>query len=209
MIRRIPIEDDPSVDIGLLTGPAGRCGELVSRTCQRETNQELMILTEQEIIGFYRQGDDLGEIIQQKMEQVKRKIAQIVDLPKQNRIHAQKEIENDQIIKILQRIKTKDQVRMLNIAELTQESENLDQISMTSGGIELDRIKNGLGVLDPKTNTFEVREILHLPDNINVDYVIDGEEYNREIVTVESLREIEKDVVVPALDYYRNRIKDR
>lgn len=212
LFRRIPIEKDPSVVIGLLTGPAGRCGELLSQTCRKETNEEMIVLSSRETIGFFRDGDNPEEIINQKIGQAKRKLKEAERLQEHllgqqdNEDIREKIEENSRMINILRKIKTEDDVKMLNIKQLARSNENLDQISMTIAGEEIDLIENGIGVIDPRTNTFEVREVLRLPDDIAVEFVVDGEPQTREVVLVGSLQEIETSEIVPALDYYRNRL---
>lgn len=195
-------------DAGCLTGPAGRCGEKLSKTSVDETNQEFVfVMSETEgrhkLLAFYRDEEDKEEVVRQKMRQVGEIYNALME-----RYEKTGDEESKRDAEFL-----RDSVRDESCLELIKmeqtSSEDLDTIVTEIDGREVDRV-SGLAFMDKKNNTLEVREVVkvELPSGVKISKVIDGEKFLRPTVLIskEDLGTLLDDKLVPALRDYVERV---
>lgn len=171
------------VDTGLLTGPAGRCGEAPSKTARDESNQELCLLRQTakdhrfKIVGFYDDDREKNDIIRQKLEQIR----SVYDtLRKQGRDDGAKELLS---------IRGEDDVEMIRRSAGPHPGHTERVVTLVDGE-PVDVIENATVFFDEPRNTLEVR--VHFEVNVWPDTTIvvrDGETYARNIVTVDPAKE--------------------
>lgn len=196
------------VDAGCLTGPAGRCGEKLSKTSVDETNQEFVfVMSETEgrhkLLAFYRGEEDKEEVTRQKMRQVGEIYNALME--KYQKTGDEQSKQDAEFLR--------DSVRDESCLELIKmdhgPSETLDTIVMEIDGREVDRV-SGLAFMDSQNNTLEVREVVkvELPSGVKISKVIDGEKFLRPTVLIskEDLGTLLDDKLVPALRDYVERV---
>lgn len=172
-----------SVDTGLLTGPAGRCGEPPSKTALDESNQELCILRQTsgrsrfKVVGFYDDDREKNDIIFRKLEQIR----SVYDtLREQGR---------DEEAKLLFSIRGEDDVEMIR-RSAGPHPEQTERVVTFVDGEPVDIIENATVFFDEPLNTLEIRA--HFEVNVWPDTTVvirDGETYARNVVTVDPARE--------------------
>lgn len=201
-------DDGAPVDAGCLTGPAGRCGEKLSKTSVDETNQEFVFVMSEtdgknKLLAFYRNDEDREEVTRQKMRQVGEVYNSLME--------KYEKIEDEQSKRDAEFLR--DSVRDESCLELIKmeqtSSEGLDTVIMEVDGEEVDRV-NGIAYMDEENNTLEVREVVTvtLPPGSKISKVLDGEKYLRPTVLVkkEELVALFNDRLVPALKNYTQRV---
>ena len=202
-------DEGAPVDTGCLTGPAGRCGEKLSKTSIDETNQEFVFVMSEtgeknKLLAFFRNDEDKDEVIRQKMRQV----GEIY-----NALMEKYEKTGDEQSKLDAEF-LRDNVRdesCLNLLKMKEgSSEELDTVTMEIDGEEVDKVW-GLAYMDDKNNTLEVREVVkvELPLGSKISKVLDGEKFLRPTVLVkkEDLSALLDDRLVSALRNYIERAK--
>ncbi len=201
-------DDGAPVDAGCLTGPAGRCGEKLSKTSVDETNQEFVFVMSEtdgknKLLAFYRNDEDREEVIRQKMRQVGEVYNSLME--KYEKTGDEQSKRDAEFLR--------DSVRDESCLELIKmeqtSSEGLDTIIMEIDGKKVDRV-NGIAYMDEKNNTLEVREVVtvNLPPGSRISKVLDGEKYLRPTVLVkkEELGALLGDKLVPALRNYIEQV---
>lgn len=197
---------DAPTDAGCLTGPAGRCGEKLSKTCLDETNQELIFVKGKKnfdnkikLVGYYRDEDARELIVHQKLRQVKDVYDSL----------AKKGPSAD--LDLLKKIRGEDDVELYCLADLKVAEKGFDSISTRIDGKEIDRVNNATAFFDKANNTLEVREIMaiHIPEGNEVIKIMDGEVFGREIRIIGSLDELHGQQMVPALRDYCSRFLNK
>ncbi|MBI2610484.1 hypothetical protein HYW60_00900 [Candidatus Kaiserbacteria bacterium] len=191
------------VDAGYLTCPAGRSGEPLTQTIVGETNEELIIIKTlrdgQErfkLLGFFRDENTKDKIVQQRLAQVKR----IHDNLKQRGRESDAEL--------LLKIRGEDDVEMLQIEGYLDSNPNGEEVVTLVRSREIDRVQNSIVLFDKANNTLEVNQALRvrLPEDAEIQTVIDGEVFGRKIEMFSSLSALTNEKLVPALQNYRNRL---
>lgn len=203
-------DEGAPVDAFCLTGPAGRCGEKLSKTSVDETNQEFIFLQSQssgetKLLAFYRNDEDKEETVHQKLRQVGDVFnALMSDYEKTGNQQSKNDAEY-----LVSHIKGEDNLELLKMGEMSDEKQLLDEIVMTVDGKEVDRVK-GIAYMDENNHTLEVREVVNvkLPEGSVLSKVIDGEVFLRKTVLVseENLENLNDDKLVPALRNYVEKI---
>ncbi len=192
-------------DKNCLTGPAGRCGERLSRTSVDETNQEFILVVsdgvnnENKMLVFYRGEEDKEDLVCQKIRQVGEVFRTLIEKnektgDKQSRIDADFLRDNIGI----------DDFQLLRMGIVS--SEGLDTVIMKIDGEEVDRV-HGIAYMDEEHNTLEVREVINLvlPQGVSVVKFLNGEKFLNptQLVKKEELPELlNNELLVPALRNY-------
>jgi len=188
-----------------LTGPAGRCGEPLSKTSIDETNQEIMIICNDKddkpkLLAFYRNDSDIDRTVDQKMIQIKENIDNLnAKLSNSMNEEIKKQVD------ILKSLDGVNSIELVKIEDNDDDSQNLDTIFTRVNGVVVDEVK-GIAYMDEKNNTLEVREVLpiNLPAGHRILAAIDGEKFSRDTFLIEknNLEDIKNDDLVPALKNY-------
>lgn len=201
------------VDAFCLTGPAGRCGEKLSKTSVDETNQEFIFLQSQssgetKLLAFYRSDDDKEETIRQKLRQ----IGDVFNALMNDYEKTGNQQSKDDAEYLVSHIKGEDDLELLKMGEMSDEKQSLDEIVMTVDGQEVDKVK-GIAYMDENNHTLEVREVVlvKLPEGWVLSKVMDGEVFLRKTVLVseENLESLKDDKLAPALRNYIEKISDK
>ena len=192
-------------DPNCLTGPAGRCGEPLSKTSIDETNQEIMIICNDKedkpkLLAFYRNDSDIDRTVDQKMKQIEENIENL------NAKFSNSMNEKDKKqIDILKSLDGVNSIELVKIEDTDNDSQNFDTIFTRVNGVVVDEVK-GIAYMDEKNNTLEVRGVLpiNLPAGHRILAAIDGEKFSRDTFLVEknNLEDIKNDDLVPALKNY-------
>lgn len=184
-------------DPGLLTGPAGRCGEPLSRTTVNETNEELIIIKIKDngaerlkLLGFFRTKEEVENVINQKLKQNEMIYDYLVSKGRKSDAE------------LLLKVRGEENIEMLDINQFIQPGQ--DEVKLMAGDRIIDRV-SGVAMFDELKNTLEFREILKvtLPDNMRIEKILDGETFGREVVMVTNPDELEGKSLVAALGYYK------
>jgi hypothetical protein len=195
-------DDDAPTDAGLMTGPAGRCAEILSSTIMEETNEEIIIVKasdgsdDYKLLGFYRNEADKEKIIQIKSFQLVAKINGLLAKGKTCDVD------------ILKSIRIPEDIVFLPIEACKNQDIKTETVITTVDGEEVDRVENCIVFFDQVNHTLEVRRILEvvIPEGERLITVIDGENFGpnsgREVTCFNSLEEVPRDKAVPTLDYY-------
>lgn len=197
------------VDAHCLTGPAGRCGEKLSKTSVDETNQEFIFVKlddgNEKLLAFYRDEEDKEEVIRQKLRQVGEVYKALMDRYEKTG----DEKSRDDAKYLVDRIKSREDIQLLDMGVSKDEKETLDTVIMTIDGEEVDRVR-GIAFMDNKNRTLEVREIkvITLPSGSSLSKVMDGEIFLRTTVLVpeDELEDLLQDDLVPALRNYIEKV---
>ncbi|MEI7539339.1 MAG: hypothetical protein WCJ36_01030 [Candidatus Saccharibacteria bacterium] len=205
LLRR---DSEASVDSNCLTGAAGRCGEVLSKTSINETNQEFIFLqTESDstrLLAFYKDDDEKEETARQKIEQVRDNIEAL-----KSKYETTGEEKYKERIEALTKFNGIEDLELIKISDAEVKGQELDTIYTKIDGEVVD-IARGISYMDKKNNTLEVRVVLRvvLPEGVKVSAVMDGESFLRDTLTVrkEDLSKLEGDNLVPALQNYIRRV---
>jgi len=193
-----------------LTGPAGRCGEKLSKTSLDETNQEFIFLksegpSEDKLLTFYRNEEDKEEAVRQKLRQVGEVFNALMDDYEKT---GNQQSKNDAEYLVFN-IKGQENLELIKLGEVKNEEQELDEIIMTVDGKEVDKVK-GIAFMDEDNNTLEVREVIDikLPEGSTLSKVMDGEVFLRKttLIPEEELESLKSDKLVPALRNYIQKI---
>lgn len=201
LLRR---DKDAPVDAGCLTGPAGRCGELLSKTNIDETNQEMIFVADQEgnikSLGFYEDTIDKDHVIKYKLNQVKT-IRE--SLEKNGKL-------DEKNAMLLDLIQSEENIDLIHVDEVRKTDGDLDTVVTMINGEEIDRVENVDVYFDSANNTLEVREELEIDyerirPGCKIVGWIDGEVFGREAAGVVDLSTLNDEELVPALRNYKKR----
>jgi hypothetical protein len=192
------------VDDGCLTGPVGRCGELLSKTNIDETNQEMIFVADEKSsiksLGFYRTEDEKAKVIEYKLNQAKiirKSLEEKGKLDDKNKM-------------LLDLIQSEENIDLISVEEIRKKDGNLDTVITRIDGEEVDRVNGADVYFDNDNNTLEVREELEIdyerfkPGGKVIGW-IDGEVFGRESVGVSDLSVLKDEELVPALKNYKKR----
>ncbi|MEI8067951.1 MAG: hypothetical protein WCG91_03335 [Candidatus Shapirobacteria bacterium] len=191
------------VDTNCLTGPAGRCGEKLSKTSVDETNQELIFLQLEKdgkikLLAFYRNEEEKEKVVEEKLRQV----------GEMYKVLMEKGREEDAKY-LADNIRSGEDIELLEMGRFEDKDSQLDEITMTIDGREVDKVK-GIAYMDEKNKTLEVREVVNikLPEGVNLAKVMDGEVFLRPTVLVEEggFEALKSDDLVPALRNYVEKV---
>jgi hypothetical protein len=187
-------------DVGLLTGPAGRCDRKVSETITKETNEEFLIVVKTEqngveiyrLLCFYRQEKDKKVMAKLKLRQ---KEAKQKFLTEQGRLAE---------ARILEQIKSVQDIDFINIEALKVGVDKWHRIVTFVDDKKVDEVISSIAFFDRVNNTLEIRDVLKLSptDEWEVALIIDGESFNREVLSFNSLDEVPRHLAVPTLKHY-------
>lgn len=203
-------DEGAPVDAGCLTGPAGRCGEKLSKTSIDETNQEFIFIQQNngeqtKLLAFYRNDEDKEEVVQQKLRQVGEVYKALMDKHEKNGDEKSKE-DADYLVN---NVRDENDIELLKMGEFEDNKQQLDEVIMTIDGVEIDKVK-GIAYMDEKNNTLEVREVVNikLPMDSILSKVMDGEVFLRDTVLVseKDLGNLKTDNLVPALRNYIEKV---
>lgn len=206
-------DEGAPVDAFCLTGPAGRCGEKLSKTSVDETNQEFIFLQSENsdktrLLAFYRNDNDKEETVRQKLRQV----GDVFNALMSDYEKTGNQQSKDNAEYLVQHIKGEDDLELLKMGEVNDENQSLDEIMMTVDGQEVDKVK-GIAYMDETNHTLEVREVVNikLPEGSTLSKVMDGEVFLRKTVLVseENLENLKDDKLVPALRNYVEKVSSR
>lgn len=198
------------VDADCLTGPAGRCGEKLSKTSVDETNQEFIFIQQYngeqtKLLAFYRNDEDKEEVVQQKLRQVGEVYKALIDKYEKNGDEKSKE-DADYLVN---NVRDENDIELLKMGEFEDNDQQLDEITMTIDDVEVDTVK-GIAYMDEKNNTLEVREVVNikLPEGSILSKVMDGEVFLRDTVLIakKDLVSLKNDNLVPALRNYIEQV---
>jgi len=200
-------------DAFCLTGPAGRCGEKLSKTSIDETNQEFIFLksnnsSENRLLTFYRNEEDKEEAVRQKLRQVGEVFKALMD----NYEKTGNQQSKDDSEYLVTSINGEENLELIKLNEVKDEEQELDEIIMTIDGKEVDKVK-GIAFMDEGNNTLEVREVVNikLPEGSTLSKVMDGEVFLRKtsLIPEKELKSLKDDKLVPALRNYIERIANK
>lgn len=195
-----------------LTGPAGRCGELLSKTSLDETNQEFICFSfgenenaKEKVLAFYDEESNKDEVINQKIKQ----LLEMSEILNKKYSETGDDKFKEQFDK-LQKYKTADDIELIKIDSVENYGQELDTINTIIDGKVVDSVR-GLAYMDKANNSLEVRSVLKikLPENAELFEVMDGERFlrNTSIVKKENLKDLlENEDLVPALRNYIVRL---
>lgn len=206
-------DEGAPTDAFCLTGPAGRCGEKLSKTTIDETNQEFIFLksegsSEDKLLTFYREEDDKEEAIRQKLRQIGDIFNALMnDYEKTGNQQSKNDAEY-----LVSNIKGEENLDLVKLDEVKNEEQELDEIIMTVDGQEVDRVK-GIAFMDEDNNTLEVREVINikLPEGSVLSKVMDGEVFLRKtsLISESELEILKDDKLVSALRNYIEKITSK
>lgn len=188
---------DAKFDPGLITGPAGRCGEPLSKTTVNETNEELIIIKVKndgverlKLLGFFRTQEEIKKVIAQKLDQNEKIYDYLISKGRKSDAE------------LLLKVRGEENIEMLDINQFIQPGP--DEVTLMSDDKVIDKV-SGVAMFDEDKNTLEFREILKikLPDNTDIEKIIDGETFGRRVLTVKNPNELEGKPLVAALNYYK------
>jgi len=198
------------VDTNCLTGPAGRCGEKLSKTSVDETNQEFIFLQtetagETKLLAFYRDDKEKDEVIEQKLRQV----GEVFEALMKKYEETGDEKARDDAKYLVNHVKGEENIQLLKMGEVEDKEQQLDEIMMTIDGVPIDRVR-GIAYMDEKNNTLEVREVVNikLPEGVSLPVVMDGEQWLRPttLVAEKDLAQLKTDDLVSALRNYIEKV---
>ena len=198
------------VDTNCLTGPAGRCGEKLSKTSVDETNQEFIFLQtekagETKLLAFYRDDKEKEEVIEQKLRQV----GEVFEALMKKYDETGDEKARDDAKYLASHVKGEENIQLLKMGEVEDREQQLDEITMTIDGVPVDKVK-GIAYMDEKNNTLEVREVVNikLTEGSVLSKVIDGEQWlsPTTLVAEKDLAQLKTDDLVPALRNYIEKV---
>jgi len=198
------------VDANCLTGPAGRCGEKLSKTSVDETNQEFIFLQtksvgETKLLAFYRDDKDKEEVVKQKLRQV----GEIFNVLMKRYEETGNESFRDDAKYLAENVRGAENIELLKMGEGKDNKQKLDEITMTIDGVPVDTVK-GIAYFDKENNTLEVREVVNikLPKGSVLSKVMDGEQWLRPttLVAEGKLKSLLEDDLVPALRNYIEKV---
>lgn len=196
LLRR---DEGAPTDAGCLTGPAGRCGEPLSKTTIDETNQELIFLQteirgKRKLLVFYRETKDIEEAKRQKLIQVKNVRQELWNKWQSTRDETWY-IKHDYLKKNIQ---DEDDLEMIKIDANRVGSQEPDIIKICIDGKVIDQIR-GVVFMDWPNKTLEVRQVINykLPPGMTLEQVMDGEIFLR------------KTILVPEREVYRLLTEDK
>ena len=203
-------DEGAPVDAGCLTGPAGRCGEKLSKTSIDETNQEFIFVQQNsgeqtKLLAFFRNDEDKDEVVRQKLRQVGEVYKALIDKHEKTGDEKSKK-DADYLV---DNVKDENDIELLKMGEFENSEQQLDEITMTIDGVEVDKVK-GIAYMDEKNNTLEVREVVNikLPKGSILSKVMDGEVFLRDTVLIseKDLVDLKNDNLVPALRNYIEKV---
>jgi molybdopterin converting factor small subunit len=198
------------VDTNCLTGPAGRCGEKLSKTSVDETNQEFIFLQtekggETKLLAFYRDDKEKEEVVAQKLRQVGEVFGALM---KKYEETGDEKAKNDAKY-LVSHVRGEENIQLLKMGEVEDKGQQLDEIIMTIDGVPIDRVR-GIAYMDEKNKTLEVREVVNikLPEGVNLPVVMDGEQWLRPttLVAEKDLAQLKTDDLVSALRNYIEKV---
>ena len=235
LIRR---DDRAPVDKLALTGPAGRGSEVPSKTATMELNEELVIVKKMgqdgrhhhKLVGFFRESEEQDTIMHERLRRIETNRVYIRGLLDQwEKINQSGEFEE-----IVAELKNKLRILSLIQGPLDILLTPVDQVKVPGkdevrvitriDGQVIDEIANGFAYFDDANNTLEVREIMQIPPDWELEEVLDGDagtlydaggfdpEYSvhkqggREI-TIMTPEQASQEPKVPTLDNYLEYLK--